>query len=119
MSPALPPGHLNSGAGISITNGLQTVEREMEATSIVRATEFDLFGCLDVSTDDRFTFTPATAGTFFDGGANDQLLAIKTSHCEGWKVVLFSSLVVVYCINTVEWSGISSLLYLLKFCIGN
>ena len=46
---------LNSGAGISITNGLQTVEHEMEA-----------------STDDHFTFTPATAGTFFDGGANDQ-----------------------------------------------
>ena len=42
---------LNSGAGISITNGLQTVEREMEATTIVRATEFYLFGCLDVSTD--------------------------------------------------------------------
>ena len=59
---------LNSGAGISITNGLQTVEREMEATSIVRATLI----FLDVSTDDHFTFTPATAGTFFDGGANYQ-----------------------------------------------
>ena len=30
------------------------------------------FISLDVSTDDHFTFTPATAGTFFDGGANDQ-----------------------------------------------
>ena len=33
---------LNSGAGISITNGLQTVEREMEATSIVEATELSV-----------------------------------------------------------------------------
>jgi UTP-glucose-1-phosphate uridylyltransferase len=60
------------GQKISITNGLQTVEREMEATTIVQATEFYLFGCLDGSTDGHFTFTPATAGTFFDGGANDQ-----------------------------------------------
>ena len=72
---------LNSGAGISITNGLQTVERDMEATTIERATEFYLFGCLDVSTDGHFTFTPAPAGTFFNGGSTDQWLAMKTAHC--------------------------------------
>ena len=61
---------LNSGAGI--TRGLHTVEREMVAIAIVRTTEFYLFGCLDVSTDGHLTFTPATARTFFDGGANEQ-----------------------------------------------
>jgi len=73
---------LNSGAGISITNGVRTIERDMHATTIQRAKEFYFFGCLRVSTEGQFTFTDAPAGTFFDGEDNAQWLAMRNAHCQ-------------------------------------
>jgi hypothetical protein len=51
----------------------------MEATTIVRITEFYLFQCLDFSTDGHFTFTPASADG--EANANHQWLAMKTDQC--------------------------------------
>ena len=73
---------LNSGAGISITNGLRTIERDMHATTIQRATEFYFFGCLRVSAEGHFTFTDAPAGTFFNGEDDAQWLAMRNAHCQ-------------------------------------
>ena len=73
---------LNSGTGITITNGLQTVENDMKATSIQKATEFYLFGCLDVESSGHFTFRAAPQGTFFNGDDENQWKAMKNTHCQ-------------------------------------
>merc|ERR1719468_294429 len=56
---------LSSGAIVTITNGEQTVERSMEATSITYAEEFYLFGCVDVQTNGEFKFFSSTNWNIF------------------------------------------------------
>jgi len=75
---------LQSGAGIVVTNGQQTEERDMDVsttTSIDRATEFYLFGCVKVTTAGDFTFTDAPAGTWFNGEQDASWLEMKNAHC--------------------------------------
>ena len=72
---------LNSGARISITNGIQTSDYEMKGTSIESSAKFYLFGCLDVSTDGNFQFNAAPEGTFFNGNDESQWSAIMAIYC--------------------------------------
>ena len=74
---------LNSGAGMTITNGVQSVQQDMEATDIGQADgKFDLFGCLDVQTDGQFTFTHSTPNKmFFNGNNDDEWNEMKMSYC--------------------------------------
>ena len=67
---------LNSGKGITVTHWLQT-EREMKATENKQATEFYLFGCLDVQRNGHFSFTPAPDGTFHYGSNAEEWTKIK------------------------------------------
>ena len=72
---------LESGAKIVVTNGRHSVESNMEATSIERATEYYLFGCVNVTNEGDFSFTPAPAGTWLNGEQDDQWLAMRNAHC--------------------------------------
>ena len=42
---------------------------------------FFFFGCIDVKVSGEFTFTPAPAGTFFNGQETSQWLAMMEEHC--------------------------------------
>eukprot|EP00092_Neocalanus_flemingeri_P040469 GFUD01044072.1.p1 GENE.GFUD01044072.1~~GFUD01044072.1.p1 ORF type:complete len:753 (+),score=125.16 GFUD01044072.1:289-2547(+) len=72
---------INSGATLTVTNELQTVSAEMEATSIDVASAYYLFGCVDVQTDGSFILTAAPTGVFFNGNVNSEWLAMKTAYC--------------------------------------
>merc|ERR1711892_1637298 len=73
---------LNSGTGITVTNGLQTVEREMKATEIKQETEFYLFGCLDVEAGGHFTVRAAPDGTFFNGDDKEAWKTVMAANCQ-------------------------------------
>ena len=50
---------LSSGAGISLTNELNTVEHKMVATVVNMTNDYYLFGCVHVQENGEFTYTPA------------------------------------------------------------
>ena len=72
---------LNSSTHIAITNGWQTVEMDMEATSIQKTSEFYLFGCLQVESNGYFKFIPSVNGTFFNGDIDNQWKKMQNDNC--------------------------------------
>ena len=72
---------LSSGAGISLTNEMNTVEHKMVATGVNMTNDYYLFGCVDVQENGEFTYTPAPDGTFFNGEEDSDWLAMYTAHC--------------------------------------
>ena len=73
---------LDSGAKISITNGLQTMEIKMEASIISSETPYYFLGCLDVQTGGPFIFSKATNGTIFAGSQDSQWLQMQSIYCQ-------------------------------------
>ena len=73
---------LNSGKGITVTNGLQTVEIDMKATTVEKATEFYLFGYLDVEAEGQFTVRAAPEGTFFNGDDKEAWKTVMAANCQ-------------------------------------
>merc|ERR1711962_538243 len=71
-----------SGTGISVTNGIKTIEREMEAMVVAYHEEFSLFGRLDVKEDGSFEFKDAANGTFFNGHIDAKCKNMAESHCQ-------------------------------------
>ena len=71
-----------SGTGITITNGIKTIEREMEAMVVDYPDEFYLFGCLDVMEDGSFEFKDAANGTFFNGHIESKWKDMAETHCQ-------------------------------------
>ena len=72
---------LNSGSGITITNGVKTIEVDMKAESIEHETEFYLFGCLEVDAEGFFTFKSAPDGTFFNGDNKESWRQMNSKFC--------------------------------------
>ena len=75
---------LESGASISITNGLQTEVKKMIANSIDFNAKWYLFGCLTVTDSGIFKYTSAPEGTFFGFNVNDDLTVwyeMMQAHC--------------------------------------
>jgi len=71
-----------SGAQISVTNGIQTIDVAMNVASITQETGFYFFGCLELPTSGTLQFKPAPEGTMFNGKNDDQWLPMK-AHCQG------------------------------------
>eukprot|EP00090_Calanus_glacialis_P046780 TRINITY_DN934_c0_g1_i4.p1 TRINITY_DN934_c0_g1~~TRINITY_DN934_c0_g1_i4.p1 ORF type:complete len:3509 (+),score=786.17 TRINITY_DN934_c0_g1_i4:1199-10528(+) len=73
---------LNSGSSMTVTNGVQTVTKRMEGAGPITSTDgFVFFGCIDVQVNGEYTFTPAPAGTFFNGQDTAQWLTMMAEHC--------------------------------------
>jgi len=71
---------MDSGAAITITNGIDSVFEEMVADSITFEEEWYLFGCVTVSSDGEFTYNSAPEGTFFSG-TDESWLEMYQMYC--------------------------------------
>jgi len=72
---------LNSGATVTITNGVKTVYKEMVADSISYSTEWYLFGCVSVTSEGDYTFIPAPEGTWYNGNDVSEWVGMMAAYC--------------------------------------
>lgn len=72
---------LESGATVTITNGVKTVYKNMVADSVSYSEEFYLFGCVNVTSDGDYTFIPAPEGTFFAGHDESKWVDMYEAFC--------------------------------------
>ena len=75
------PELLTSGASITLTNELDTVEQKMLGSSMALPEDYYLFGCVDVQINGEFIFTPAPDGTFFNGEEDSEWLSLYNNIC--------------------------------------
>ena len=50
-------------------------------TALIILFRFYFFGCIDVQANGEYIYTPAPAGTFFNGQENGQWLTMMAEHC--------------------------------------
>merc|ERR1712179_811385 len=72
---------LTSGASITLTNELDTVEHRMTGNTMALPEDYYLFGCVDVQNNGEFIFTPAPNGTFFNGEEDSEWVSLYNNIC--------------------------------------
>jgi len=72
---------LNSGASLTVTNGVKSATKKMVASSVSYSKEWYLFGCVSTTSDGDYTFIPAPEGTFYNGNDVSNWVGMMAAHC--------------------------------------